>query len=133
MTTTSPKMFKILPIVKSQTKVIAQLVKHWVGDRKAADSRFDSQTGSALLCPWERHFTLISHWDQAGNWSWCPTSRKIGKQNQKRCIGVAVRYTQSACYVHSDASCAWFMMMTVWYQMMIIRMDMGISLKRMRM
>ena len=34
--------------------VIAQFVDIRVSDRKVADSRFDSWTGNASLCPWER-------------------------------------------------------------------------------
>ena len=37
----------------------AQLVERLVSDRKVADSRFDSLTGHASLCSWERHFTYI--------------------------------------------------------------------------
>ena len=34
-------------------------------DRKVAGRWFDSRTGDASLCPWEGHFTSISHWGQA--------------------------------------------------------------------
>ena len=37
---------------------MAQLVNRQVSDRKVSDSQFDFRTVS--LCPWERHFTLIS-------------------------------------------------------------------------
>ena len=41
------------------------VVEHRGSDRKGAGHRFDSRTCNASLCPWERHFMLISHWGQA--------------------------------------------------------------------
>ena len=43
---------------------IAQWVKRPISDRKVAGSVFDSRSGNAKLCPWERHFKFISHWGQ---------------------------------------------------------------------
>ena len=37
------------------------VVERQVSDRKVAESRFDSRTGHASLCLWERQLTLISH------------------------------------------------------------------------
>ena len=36
------------------------MVEQQARDRKVADPWFDSRTGNVPLCPWERHFTLIS-------------------------------------------------------------------------
>ena len=41
------------------------VVNHQASDRKIADPSFDSLTGNASLCSWKRHFTLISHRNQA--------------------------------------------------------------------
>ena len=50
---------------------IAQLEELRVCDRKIAGFRFDSRTGMASLCLWERHFLRISLWDQAVYLLWC--------------------------------------------------------------
>ena len=42
-------------------------------DRKVADSRFNSRTGNASLCPWERQVTVIP----------------IGAKQSSRCGGPA--------------------------------------------
>ena len=38
---------------------VTQLVARQVGDRKVADSWFDSRSDNASLCPRERHFSLF--------------------------------------------------------------------------
>ena len=32
------------------------MIGHLFSDQKVADHWFDSRTGDASLCPWERHF-----------------------------------------------------------------------------
>ena len=45
--------------VTSLSIAIAQLAKRRVTDRKVANSQFDSRTGHASLCSWERHLRLF--------------------------------------------------------------------------
>ena len=61
------------------------LVELRVCDRKVAESRFDSRTGNASLCPRERHCTLISHWGQAVYPLWWPSLTKDLQAEPKKC------------------------------------------------
>ena len=65
-------------------------VKHQASDGKVADLWFDSRTGNALLCSWERHLTLISHRGQAVHPLWWPSLTKDLQTEPKKvlCIGV---------------------------------------------
>ena len=85
------------------------VVEHQACDRKVDDPWFDSQTGNALLCPWERHFMLISHWDQAVyplSWLWWPSLTKDLQTEAKiRCSTLAVgvvRLMQSAWFIQTN-------------------------------
>ena len=51
------KMYCIVMLLYDQHRnaaAIGQLIERRVSDRKVADPWFDSQTGNALLCSWER-------------------------------------------------------------------------------
>ena len=66
------------------------MVEHRASDRKVAIPWFDSRTGHALLCPWERHFTLISHWDQAVYPLWLPSQTKDLQTEPKKCSALVL-------------------------------------------
>ena len=50
--------FKLIVVHRQAHRCDSSVGEHRVGDRKVADSRFDSRTGDVSLCPWERHVTL---------------------------------------------------------------------------
>ena len=79
---------------------IAQSIKRRICDRKVADSRFDSRTGNASLCPWERHLTLIFHWTRVIHPLWGPRLTKDLQTELKKVLFVGVvRQTQSGLFV----------------------------------
>ena len=81
-----------------EAAAIAQLV----GDRKVADSWFDSPTGNVSLCPWERHFTITSNGtDQAVYPLWWPSlTRDLRTEPEKMlCVGVAGK-TVISCFTN---------------------------------
>ena len=69
---------------------IAQLIldRAPAGDGKGAGLIFES--GISSLCPWEKHFTLISHWAMQSTRRVGLVRLKTCKQNRKKvsCIGV---------------------------------------------
>ena len=74
-----------------------------VSDRKVADHWFDSRTGKASLCPWERHFTLTSHWGEAVHPLWWPSLTKDLQTEPKKVLCVAVvRQMQRAWFLRTN-------------------------------
>ena len=76
--------------------------------RRVTDSRFDSRTGNAFLCPWEKKLNAyISHWGQAVNSWWWPSQMKDLQIEPKRvicvlrlnaqCLGSYERTNQTTC------------------------------------
>ena len=63
----------------------------------------DFRTGNASLCPWERHFTLVSHWGPSSLRvvvAW-PDERLANRTQKVLCVG-EVRQTQSAWFIRTN-------------------------------
>ena len=61
----------------------SQFVERRARNGKVVDSRFDSPTGNASLCPWERHFTLFpidaKQSSRCGGQAWWKTWKRSNK------------------------------------------------------
>ena len=62
----------------------SSVVERRASDRKIADPWFDSRTGNASLSPWQRHYTPISHLNQAVYRLWWPSLVKDLHKNPKK-------------------------------------------------
>ena len=70
--------------------------------KKVADPWFESRSGNASLCPWERHFTLISHWGRAVYPLWWPSLTKDLQTEPKKMLYVGVvKQTQNAWFMRT--------------------------------
>ena len=67
---------------------------------KVAGSMLES--GNSSLCPWERHFTLMSFWGHAVYPSWRPSPTKYMQTEPQKGCPVLARKTYAGCLVHAN-------------------------------
>ena len=71
-----------------------------VHDQKVTDSR--SRTGNASLCPWERHFTLISLWGPSSLLVVvAQPDKRLANRTKKGCSAL-VRLAEKECQVYTN-------------------------------
>ena len=63
----------------------SSVVERRVSNRKIADPRFDSHTGSASFCTLKRHFTFIFYWGRALYPLWWTSLTKDLQTEPKKC------------------------------------------------